>query len=533
MINQITIDALGLSSEHFIVKDFYLDRDQNKYIAIIESKKKDIKCECGSSKIILHSYRPKKVNHVHFSMVPCEIIYRQRRLLCKECGTTFLEPNFLSLGFSRQSDETVNVILTLLKKNMSFTDIAKSANVTSQTVINYFKKYIDCKRKTLPEVLCIDEFKNLSFGKGKYACLLLNYQNGEIVDVLPSRRLDYLQYYFNKIPKEEKENVKFLISDMYDGYKHLHDYVFHKSVFVIDAFHYIRYITDAFNKVRIRVMKSFSRNSNEYKLLKRYSKLLSKDSNKLQNETKKWPYVNKEMSTLEFIKYLKSIHIDLATAYDLKEEYFHSYKKTPFEKADTFLSYFIDKMKMCLVSEFDEVASTFEHWKEYIINSFNKDEYGKRMSNGRIEGTNGKIKAIKKISFGYDNFYHFRNRIIYIINDDEKPLSFPKNDKQLNEDISTFLHKRSAYTKGFIHSKNPRSNAYGLVHKEYPSCPLMTDKEAISYLKSKELSKEEILDLNSWIRENNSFYSNPINATNDNGELLDYIEYLKTIIKNK
>ncbi|MDD6250448.1 MAG: transposase [Bacillales bacterium] len=103
----------------------------------------------------------------------------------------------------------------------------------------------------------MDEFKNLSFGKGKYACLLLNYQNGEIVDVLPSRRLDYLQYYFNKIPKEEKENVKFLISDMYDGYKHLHDYVFHKSVFVIDAFHYIRYITDAFNKVCIKVMKSF------------------------------------------------------------------------------------------------------------------------------------------------------------------------------------------------------------------------------------------------------------------------------------
>ena len=38
MINQITIDALGLSSEHFIVKDFYLDRDQNKYIAIIERR---------------------------------------------------------------------------------------------------------------------------------------------------------------------------------------------------------------------------------------------------------------------------------------------------------------------------------------------------------------------------------------------------------------------------------------------------------------------------------------------------------------
>ena len=529
MINQITTDALGLSSEYFIVKDFYLDKDQNKYISIVESTNKDnIKCECGSSNYTLHSYRPKKVNHVHFSMIPCEVIYRQKRYRCKECKCTFLEPNYLSLGYSRQSDETVNVILTLLKQNISFSDIAKRTNVSTQTVINYFKKYIDCKRKPLPEVLCIDEFKNLSYGKGKYACLLLNYQTGEIVDVLPSRRLDYLQSYFNKIPNEEKANVKFLISDMYDGYKHLHDYVFHQSVFVIDAFHYIRYITDAFNKTRIRVMKSFPKSSNEYKLLKRYGRLLSKDSNKIKEETKKWPYTNKEMSTAEFVTYLKSTHIELANAYDLKEEYFHSYKKTSFEKADDFLSYFINKMKMSLIPEFDEVASTFDNWKKYIINSFNKDEYGKRMSNGKIEGTNGKIKTIKKISFGYDNFYHFRNRIIYIINDDEKPLQFPKSNKQLNEDISLYLHKRGAYTKGFIHSKNPRSNAYGLVHKDYPSHPLMTDKEAITYIKKEQLSKEEIAELNSWIKENNSFYTNPDNAVDENGEVLDYIQYLKS-----
>ena len=60
MINQFNIDSLGLSSEHFIVKDFYLDKDQNKYIAIVENIKKEVKCECGSSKITLHSYRHKK-----------------------------------------------------------------------------------------------------------------------------------------------------------------------------------------------------------------------------------------------------------------------------------------------------------------------------------------------------------------------------------------------------------------------------------------------------------------------------------------
>lgn len=146
-----------------------------------------------------------------------------------------------------------------LKTKSSFTDIASRANVSSQTVINTFERYINCKRKYLPKILYIDEFKNLSFGKGKYACLLLDYQTGEIIDVLASRRLDYLHSYFNNISKEEKDNVEFLVSDMYDGYKHLHDYTFHNSTLVIDAFHYIRYITNAFDNVRIRIMKTFNK----------------------------------------------------------------------------------------------------------------------------------------------------------------------------------------------------------------------------------------------------------------------------------
>ena len=92
-----------------------------------------------------------------------------------------------------------------LKTKSSFTDIASRANVSSQTIINIFERYINCKRKYLPKILCIDEFKNLSFGKGKYACLILNYQSGEIIDVLESRRLDYLRSYFKNILKEEKE----------------------------------------------------------------------------------------------------------------------------------------------------------------------------------------------------------------------------------------------------------------------------------------------------------------------------------------
>ncbi len=52
-----------------------------------------------------------------------------------------------------------------------------------------------------------------------------------------------------------------------------------------------------------------------------------------------------------------------------------------------------------------------------ILNSFIK--FGdKRLHNGYLEGINNKIKVIKGIAYGYSNFSHFRNRIIYMINSD-------------------------------------------------------------------------------------------------------------------
>ena len=40
----------------------------------------------------------------------------------------------------------------------------------------------------------------------------------------------------------------------------------------------------------------------------------------------------------------------------------------------------------------------------------------RRLHNGYIEGINNHIKVIKRISYGYTNFKHFRARIMYIIN---------------------------------------------------------------------------------------------------------------------
>ena len=59
-----------------------------------------------------------------------------------------------------------------------------------------------------------------------------------------------------------------------------------------------------------------------------------------------------------------------------------------------------------------EAAWTINNWLEYIVNSFIDERY----TNGFTEGTNNKIKVIKRNAFGYKNFSFFRKRILYIFN---------------------------------------------------------------------------------------------------------------------
>lgn len=110
----------------------------------------------------------------------------------------------------------------------------------------------------MPRILSIDEF--LSFNSdltSKYSCLLLNFETGNIVDVIRSRQKPWLVDYFSKVPKEQLNGIEYLIIDMYKTYKEIASIYFPKAIVLIDSFHYIRYTVEAIDSVRIRTMTSF------------------------------------------------------------------------------------------------------------------------------------------------------------------------------------------------------------------------------------------------------------------------------------
>ena len=68
--------------------------------------------------------------------------------------------------------------------------------------------------------------------------------------------------------KQVWNNVKYVISDMYEPYLDVTKAMFHNAKFVVDGFHYVRYIMQALDKIRIRLQDKFGYNSKEYRLLK-------------------------------------------------------------------------------------------------------------------------------------------------------------------------------------------------------------------------------------------------------------------------
>ena len=90
--------------------------------------------------------------------------------------------------------------------------------------------------------------------------------------------------------------------DMWDTYRDVASLFFKNAKICVDSFHVVNLINRAFTQVRIRIMKSYKTDSEEYYLLKKFAWLLSKD------------YVNIPKNQMITIKkhisflYRKSIH---------------------------------------------------------------------------------------------------------------------------------------------------------------------------------------------------------------------------------
>lgn len=126
----------------------------------------------------------------------------------------------------------INVMEMLKSPRCTFIDAAKANGISSSSVVRIFDKHTHIVRDVFPEVLCMDEVytRNNDFD-AKYSCIFYDFNKQTLIDVVPSRRKNYLHYYLSSIPKQERDNVKYVCIDMYLPYKQIIKIYFKKSCF--------------------------------------------------------------------------------------------------------------------------------------------------------------------------------------------------------------------------------------------------------------------------------------------------------------
>ena len=334
----------------------------------------------------------------------------------------------------------IKVLQDLLDYNLSLKWIGLENNIDENTVRHILedamKNHPDYVR-LLPRVISIDEFK-ADTNEGKYACIINDPIHKKALDILPNRKKEYLIQYFTHC--ENRHSVEVVISDMYEPYLLVTQTMFPKAIYVADPFHYITYIMDALDKIRIRLQKEYGPKSKEYKLLKN-----KKNVSLIRNysiEIDWWTYTKryKNGHMVEVLKYdlkeqILKINIDLQKGYELKELFLDIVNHATIDDCKKQFLCWIDLCRESEIEEFISASNTIENWLEQICNSFIDERY----SNGYTEGTNNLIKVIKRVGFGYRNFKFFRMRLLYILNNKDKKLSSRaknKNKKAKNNTAS-------------------------------------------------------------------------------------------------
>ena len=468
-MNSIT-ELLDLEDSEIIISDISV-QGQTKTLTLETIPTAHFCPSCGYK---MHSRGVKKrtINHPilqdNYSLI---LILKQRRWRCTNPDCRYdISESFKFVDKRRRSTNATDMLIVDAYKNLmeTSTSIAKRFNVSDTYAHSVFDKFVKLDRLELTDAISVDEVHIELDAYCKYALVIQDFHTGDPIDLLRSRRTNVTEPYFAAIPKDERNGVKYLISDMYNPYIAYVDKYFPNAVSVVDSFHVIQWITRSIDNYIRSLLKEYRQRdrerqeklseergydvslplSDEVYLLQKYRWLVLSNQSNLHyhTEPRMDSHYHRLMNTYDYEDALFRIDPKLKEYRDLKEKYVFFNEQNagnPIAAAkelETLIILYRDSKYQI----FREFASLLEKFKTPIINSFimvekigNGGIYTSRLSNGPIESINRKVKDLKRMGRGYKNFEHFRNRFLYatrsnpVLNgvSEYNPVTYYENDE--------------------------------------------------------------------------------------------------------
>lgn len=358
---------------------------------------------CGQITPRIHSQRLQKVYDMPVMGRAFILLVKKRRFKCQnpECEKVFTE-QLQSIGRYQRRTKRLQQYLYELGKNMSIS--AAYGCIEGALKLSYTSILRDFHKSSLENLekrerlgirrVGVDEF-NIQKGH-KYATAICDLDAHKVVEVINGRDKKPLKDYLSK--EDRFSQTECFVIDMWEPYYQAIKDLFPDKDIVIDKFHVLRRVNRALDEVRKKLQQEASTNGYRRKIY--YSRtMLKKAKERLEAEQ------------LTKLNLLFKREPRLKRAYWLKE-WLRDWYNTPksYQQAKAELNTWHIEARLCGFEPFIEVAQTLERWEAEILNYFKH-----KVTNGYAEGVTNKIKVIKRVAYGFNNFENFRQRILVAV----------------------------------------------------------------------------------------------------------------------
>ena len=360
--------------------------EQGSIIFVIERKPDTYCCsECGSTHVWREGIVIRRFRAVPLGRKRVTLEARIPRLACQDCGVV----RQAAIGFSeprRTYTKSFERYVLELSRYMTIKDVACHLGVSWDVVREIQKKYLH-KRFGKPKLkhvkqIAIDE---ISTGKGHhYVTIVMDLKSGAVLHVGQGKGGDALTSFWIRL-RASHAQVEAVATDMSPAYIEAVTANLPDAALVFDRFHVIKLYNDKLSDLRRDLHRQLA-DTMQKDVLKGVRWLLLKRPENL-DPSRREP---------ERLREALRLNEPLAIAYHLKEELNEIWEQEDQETAQALLLDWIEFAESTGIRVLKQFAKTLRVHAWGIL-----AWYDHPISTGPLEGTNNKIKTMKRQAYGF------------------------------------------------------------------------------------------------------------------------------------
>jgi transposase len=387
--------AFGIRGYEYVCTDY----QGGATIFTIRQDPRDCRCSaCGSREVTSRGHSERQFMTVPIGSRKTTVVLPIPRVECRACGRVrqvevpFADPR-------RKYTKAFERYVLELSRRMTISDVAHHLGVGWDLVKDIQKRdlsrrYAKPKLKHL-RAIAIDE---IAVAKGhRYLTVVMDLESGAVVFVGNGKGADALKPFWKRL-RPSGAKIEAVAMDMSGAYQSAVRANLPKAVIVFDHFHVVKLFNEKLSDLR-RTLYREAKDVKHKDVLKGTRWLLLKNAENLNPE-------KDEKSQLE--EALK-LNKPLATAYYMKEDLRRFWEQPGKRFATTFLDGWIRRATASGVKILQQMAKTLAAHRSGLL-----AYYDVMISSGPMEGTNNKIKTMKRQAYGFRDLEFFKLKILAI-----------------------------------------------------------------------------------------------------------------------